>query len=60
MPRTCSAVIADFFPAFADHDKFQALPVPAWAAEFSSGGHVATLPERDGGDGFFAAILQRA
>ena len=36
-------------------------PVPDWAEPYCApDGFVRTLPERDGGDGFFAAVLLRA
>lgn len=39
---------------------FKAFPLPAWAAPFAHGPYARTLPERDGGDGFFVAALDRA
>ena len=36
-----------------------AAPLPGWAARFGEGGFASTLPERDGGDGFFVAVLRR-
>jgi 16S rRNA (cytosine967-C5)-methyltransferase len=35
------------------------LPAPPWAAPFADGPFLTRLPERDGGDGFFAAVLGR-
>jgi 16S rRNA C967 or C1407 C5-methylase (RsmB/RsmF family) len=32
---------------------------PGWAAALAAGPFARTLPERDGGDGFFAARLER-
>ncbi len=41
----------------ADHPELQTLPLPDWARPFASGPFARTLPERDGGDAFFAAVL---
>ena len=38
---------------------FQA-SLPGWAARFAEDGCASTRPERDGGDAFFAAAMQRA
>jgi 16S rRNA (cytosine967-C5)-methyltransferase len=38
---------------------FQPAPLPAWAAPFAEVRFARTLPERDGGDGFFVAALRR-
>jgi 16S rRNA (cytosine967-C5)-methyltransferase len=35
-------------------------PLPGWAAPFADGLFARTLPERDSGDAFFAAVLRRA
>ncbi|HEY3121425.1 MAG TPA: 16S rRNA (cytosine(967)-C(5))-methyltransferase RsmB [Vicinamibacteria bacterium] len=51
----------DVVRAFLDaHRDFAAEELPAWAARFADGSFARTLPERDGGDGFFAAVLRRA
>jgi 16S rRNA (cytosine967-C5)-methyltransferase len=42
-----------------NHPTFQPAPLPAWTAPFSHGPFIRTLPERDGGDGFFVAALER-
>ena len=42
-----------------NHPTFQPAPVPTWAAHFAHGRFLRTLPERDGGDGFFVAALDR-
>jgi 16S rRNA (cytosine967-C5)-methyltransferase len=39
---------------------FQPAPLPAWATPFTHGRFLRTFPERDGGDGFFVAALERA
>jgi 16S rRNA (cytosine967-C5)-methyltransferase len=42
------------------HPDFRAGSLPVWAEPYSgSDGFVRTLPERDPGDGFFAAVLER-
>lgn len=38
---------------------FQPAPLPGWASPFSDGRFARVLPERDGGDGFFVAALER-
>ena len=38
---------------------FRPAPLPTWAAPFAHGRFIRTLPERDGGDGFFVAALDR-
>jgi 16S rRNA (cytosine967-C5)-methyltransferase len=43
-----------------DHPSFQPAPLPAWTAPFAHGSFLRTLPERDHGDGFFVAALDRA
>jgi 16S rRNA (cytosine967-C5)-methyltransferase len=47
-------------PFLADRPEFRAAPLPEWAVPFASGVFARTLPERDSGDGFFAARLVRA
>jgi 16S rRNA (cytosine967-C5)-methyltransferase len=42
-----------------DDPRFEPAPTPAWCEPYRSGGFVRTLPERDGGDGFFMAALRR-
>jgi 16S rRNA (cytosine967-C5)-methyltransferase len=39
---------------------FRPAALPDWAAPFAKGSFLRTLPERDGGDGFFVAALDRA
>jgi 16S rRNA (cytosine967-C5)-methyltransferase len=47
--------------AFLDaHSEFSLAPLAGWAARFAEGGYACTRPERDGGDAFFAAVMQRA
>jgi 16S rRNA (cytosine967-C5)-methyltransferase len=41
------------------HPEFAPEPLPAWAARYADGDSVSTLPERDGGDAFCAAVLRR-
>jgi 16S rRNA (cytosine967-C5)-methyltransferase len=55
-PEENEGVVAPFLDA---HPGFEPRPLPAWAAAFASGPFARTLPERDGGDGFFAACLER-
>jgi 16S rRNA (cytosine967-C5)-methyltransferase len=38
---------------------FQPAPLPGWASRFSEGRFARVVPERDGGDGFFVAALER-
>ena len=56
-PEENEGVIAPFLAAHAD---FRPAGIPPWAEPFASGDFVRTLPERDGGDGFFAARMERA
>ena len=42
-----------------DQPAFAPAPLPAWAEPFRRGDYARTLPERDGCDGFFAAVLMR-
>src|SRR5207245_9816991 len=56
-PEENEGVVSAFLAAHAD---FTTAPAPGWAARFADGPFARTLPERDGGDGFFAALLQRA
>jgi 16S rRNA (cytosine967-C5)-methyltransferase len=44
----------------ADNRSFKTFPLPAWTAPFAQGSFLRTLPERDRGDGFFVAALDRA
>jgi 16S rRNA (cytosine967-C5)-methyltransferase len=46
-------------PFLADQPGFAPAPLPSWAEAFSGNGIVRTRPERDGGDGFFCAVLER-
>jgi 16S rRNA (cytosine967-C5)-methyltransferase len=42
------------------HPTFRLAPAPSWAAPWTGpDGFVRTLPEREPGDGFFAAVLER-
>jgi 16S rRNA (cytosine967-C5)-methyltransferase len=51
----------DIVEAFLhDQTSFRPAPLPVWAAPFSHGRFLRTLPERDRGDGFFVAALERA
>lgn len=50
-------VVEGFLAANAS---FKAFPLPVWATPFFQGPFARTLPERDGGDGFFVAALRRA
>jgi 16S rRNA (cytosine967-C5)-methyltransferase len=43
-----------------DRSDFRPAPLPAWTAPFGARPFLRTLPERDGGDGFFVAALDRA
>jgi 16S rRNA (cytosine967-C5)-methyltransferase len=45
--------------ALLQDERFEPAPTPAWCEPYRSGGFVRTLPERDGGDGFFMAALRR-
>jgi len=52
-----TGVVVDFL---RQNPSFRAGPLPEWARPFAgSDGFVRTLPERDAGDGFFAALLER-
>jgi 16S rRNA (cytosine967-C5)-methyltransferase len=55
-PEENEGVVAPFVEA---HPEFAPRPLPPWAAPFASGPFARTIPERDGGDGFFAACLVR-
>jgi 16S rRNA (cytosine967-C5)-methyltransferase len=44
----------------AANRSFKTFPLPVWASPFSQGPFARTLPERDGGDGFFMATLRLA
>ena len=55
-PEENEGVVGPFLEA---HPEFAPAPLPAWAAPFASGPFARTLPERDSGDGFFAARLVR-
>jgi len=46
-------------PFLAAHPEFAPDPLPGWAGRFADGLFARTLPERDGGDAFFAAVLRR-
>jgi len=55
-PEENEGVVAPFLDA---SPAFVTAALPDWAAAFASGPFARTLPERDGGDGFFAARLVR-
>jgi len=55
-PEENEDVITPFLEA---HRDFGTAPPPDWARVFTDGTSLRTLPERDHGDGFFAAILRR-
>ena len=55
-PEENEGVVAPFLEA---SPAFVTAALPEWAAAFASGPFARTLPERDGGDGFFAARLER-
>jgi 16S rRNA (cytosine967-C5)-methyltransferase len=46
-------------PFLAGHPDFAFDSLPEWAERFRDGPFVRTRPEREGGDGFFAAVLRR-
>ena len=49
-------IVEEFLAA---HRSFSTFPLPSWTTPFSHGRFLRTLPERDGGDGFFVATLRR-
>lgn len=55
-PEENEGVLAPFLE---EHPELRIAPLPEWAAGFRSGPFARTLPERDGGDAFFAAVLER-
>jgi 16S rRNA (cytosine967-C5)-methyltransferase len=55
-PEENEGVVVPFLEA---RPEFSRAPLPEWAAPLASGPFARTLPERDGGDGFFAARLVR-
>ena len=56
-PEEGQDVVESFLAA---NRSFKTFPLPVWASPFSHGPFLRTLPERDGGDGFFVAALGRA
>ncbi|MBN2370878.1 MAG: hypothetical protein JXO72_10340 [Vicinamibacteria bacterium] len=44
----------------SDFPEFHSASAPAWAGHFSDATFFRTLPERDGGDAFFVAALERS
>jgi 16S rRNA (cytosine967-C5)-methyltransferase len=51
----------DVVESFLDsHRSFKIFPLPVWASPFSQGPFARTLPEREGGNGFFMAALRLA
>jgi 16S rRNA (cytosine967-C5)-methyltransferase len=55
-PEENEGVVAPFLET---HPDFTPEPGPDWAERFADGPFYRTRPERDGGDAFFAARLQR-
>ena len=55
-PEENEEVVDPFLEA---HPEFTIAPRPTWADAFADGRFLRTRPERDGGDGFFAAPLMR-
>jgi 16S rRNA (cytosine967-C5)-methyltransferase len=55
-PEENEGVVAPFLET---RPEFRTAPLPSWAAPLASGSFARMLPERDGGDGFFAARLER-
>ena len=55
-PEETVEVVGPFLEA---HAEFRLEPLPDWAAPFAEGGFARTVPERHGGDAFFAATLRR-
>ena len=55
-PEETLGVVRPFLEA---HPEFRLEPLPEWAAPFAGDGFARTLPERHGGDAFFAATLRR-
>ena len=55
-PEETVGVVRPFLEA---HPEFRLEPLPEWAAPFAGDGFARTLPERHGGDAFFAATLRR-
>jgi 16S rRNA (cytosine967-C5)-methyltransferase len=47
-------------PFLASHSSFAPASLPEWAAPFALGPYLRLCPERDRGDGFFAALLRRS
>jgi 16S rRNA (cytosine967-C5)-methyltransferase len=56
-PEENEGVVTPFLDA---RPEFRAAPLPEWATPLAAGAFARTLPERDGGDGFFAARLVRS
>ena len=55
-PEENEEVVGPFLDA---HPEFTLSAPPAWAEPFADGPHLRTRPEKDGGDGFFGAVLKR-
>ena len=55
-PEENERVVDPFLEA---HPELRVAERPGWAEAFADGRFLRTLPERDGGDGFFAAKLER-
>ena len=55
-PEETVTVVRAFLEA---HPEFGLEPLPDWAAPFAEDGFAWTVPERHGGDAFFAATLRR-
>lgn len=58
LEREEGAEVVDAFLA-ARPDFCAETALPAWSARFKDGPWLGTRPERDGGDGFFVAVLRR-
>jgi 16S rRNA (cytosine967-C5)-methyltransferase len=55
-PEENEAVVEPFL---TERREFVPEPLPNWAGGFADGAYARTRPERDRGDGFFAAVLRR-
>jgi len=56
-PEEGEQIVDGFLDA---HPEFTVAPLPGWAEPLAERGFARTRPERDGGDAFHAAVLQRA
>jgi 16S rRNA (cytosine967-C5)-methyltransferase len=55
-PEETDHILSDFTRRAPE---FTRAPYPDWTSPFGGDGPLRLLPERDGGDGFFAAVLRR-